>query len=242
MVRNCLRPQCWLEGVSNAPRILADGHRHDSSTQSLRTQRFYTTKAKINTELEGGVVRALTWRWLFRIQRGGARLQGQFEARARQSQLTQQDPHAAEHIALTARTHSQSVASRGDRERAHGSTRWRTFGAILRPPPLRLVAISRRLTSRPRRHDDDVTNGTSHRPPASSSPPARTCANGIASTEWSFRSPASPPASFHRSITFFTVNWHFSCGVCLYFYNVWIIIIQIKRNIISLLFHFTYPT
>ncbi|CAG9566824.1 unnamed protein product [Danaus chrysippus] len=65
--------------------------------------------------MEGGVVRALTWRWLFRIQRGGARLQGQFEARARQSQLTQQDPHAAEHIALTARTHSQSVASRRTR-------------------------------------------------------------------------------------------------------------------------------
>lgn len=48
------------------------------------------------------------------------------------------------------------------------ATRWRTGGAILRPPPPRLVAISRRLTSRLRRHGRDVTNGTSHGPPASS--------------------------------------------------------------------------
>lgn len=94
-------------------------------------------------------MRALTWRRLRGVQRGGARLQGQTEARAGQSQLAQQDPHAAEHIPLTARalTHSVSRCGGADRERARGGTRWRTDGALLRPPPPRLVAISRRLTS-----------------------------------------------------------------------------------------------
>lgn len=117
-------------------------------------------------------MRALTWRRLRGVQRGGARLQGQTEARAGQSQLAQQDPHAAEHIPLTARalTHSVSRCGGADRERARGGTRWRTDGALLRPPPPRLVAISRRLTSRRRRHGCDVINGTSHGPPAAASP------------------------------------------------------------------------
>ncbi|VVD01776.1 unnamed protein product [Leptidea sinapis] len=80
VLRNCLRPQCWVEGVSNAPRILPEGHRQDSSTQSLR---FYTMKAKINTGRGRRGERALTWRRLGRVQRGGAWLQGQGEARAR---------------------------------------------------------------------------------------------------------------------------------------------------------------
>ncbi|CAH0700553.1 unnamed protein product [Spodoptera exigua] len=143
------------------------------------------------------VVRALTWRRLRRVQRRGARLQRQTEARAGQSQLAQQDPHAAKHIPLTARalTHSVSRLRSAGRERARGGTRWRTGGALLRPPPPRLVAISRRLTSRRRRHGCDVINGTSHGPPAAASPrpPARACANGIASTGRSFHT-AAPPA------------------------------------------------
>lgn len=69
------------------------------------------------------VERALTWRWLVRVHGFGARLQGQTEARARESQFAEQDPHAAEHIALTARalTHSPSVV--GDRGGARGSIR-----------------------------------------------------------------------------------------------------------------------
>lgn len=81
------------------------------------------------------------------------------------------------------------------------------------------MAISPRLTSRRRRHRRDVTNGTSHSPPAAAScpPPARACANGTASTELSYarvrrrvlcgrrrllRSSAPPSrASFHHVFT-----------------------------------------
>lgn len=112
MFWKCLRPQCWLEGVSNAPRILADGHRHDSSTQSLQHPEVLHNESE-NKHRSGGariVVRALTWRRLVGVQRGVERLQVQTEARARQSQLAQQDPHAAEHIPLTARALTHSVS------------------------------------------------------------------------------------------------------------------------------------
>jgi hypothetical protein len=79
------------------------------------------------------------------------------------------------------------------REKLRGGTRLRTAGALLRPPPPRLVAISRCMTSRVRRHNGDVINGTSHGPPAAASPPpARACANGTASTVRSFHTPAPP--------------------------------------------------
>ncbi|CAF4758273.1 unnamed protein product [Pieris macdunnoughi] len=73
------------------------------------------------------------------------------------------------HSTHCTRTHSRFVGkvSRG----AHGSTLRLTVGAILRPPPQRLVAISRALTSRSLRHGCDVTNGTSHGPPAACRPP-----------------------------------------------------------------------
>lgn len=89
MCWNCLRPQCWLEGVSNAPRILADGHHHDSSTQSLQHPEVLHNESENKHRSRGscGVLRALTWRRLVGVQRGGARLQGQAEARARQSQF-----------------------------------------------------------------------------------------------------------------------------------------------------------
>lgn len=74
------------------------------------------------------------------------------------------------HSTHCTRTHSVSRCGGADRERARGGTRWRTDGALLRPPPPRLVAISRRLTSRRRRHGCDVINGTSHGPPAAASP------------------------------------------------------------------------
>lgn len=117
MCLNCLRPQCWLEGVSNAPRILADGHRHNSSTQSLQHPEALHNESENKHRSRGTleVVRALTWRWLVGVQGAGARLQGKAEASAWQSQFAEQDPHAAGHIPLTSRgTHSlsQSVARR----------------------------------------------------------------------------------------------------------------------------------
>lgn len=111
MCWNCLRPQGWLEGVSNAPRILAEGHCHDSSTQSLQHPGLHNeSENKHKSRGTRFVVRALTWRRFVGVQRGGARLQGQAEARARQSQFAQQDPHAAEHIPLTARALTHSVS------------------------------------------------------------------------------------------------------------------------------------
>lgn len=87
MCWNCLRPQSWLEGVSNAPRILADGHCHDSSTQSLQHPEVLHNESENKHRSRGSreVLRALTWRRLVGVQRGGARLQGQAEARAGQS-------------------------------------------------------------------------------------------------------------------------------------------------------------
>lgn len=91
--------------------------------------------------------------------------------------------------------HAHSLTQSVGFQSAEAGTRWRTVGALLRPPPLSLVPISRSLTSRLRRHGYDVINGTSHGPPAAAaSPPARACANGTASTSRSFRTPALPPA------------------------------------------------
>lgn len=139
------------------------------------------------------VVRALTWRRLGGLQRGGARLQRQTQARAGQSQLTQQDPHAAGHIPLTARALTHSVSLRRAGRERRGGTRWRTGGALLRPPPPRLVAISRRLTSRRRRHGRDVINGTSHGPPAAARrrPPEPALTAPLVREELSY---AAPPA------------------------------------------------
>lgn len=47
--------------MSNAPRILADGHHHDSPTQSNMHPGFYTTKVKINTGVVDRVL--LCGRW-----------------------------------------------------------------------------------------------------------------------------------------------------------------------------------
>ena len=116
MFRNCLRPQCWLEGVSSAPRILAEGHDHDSSTQSLQHPEVLHNESENKHRRRTLVVRALTWRRLVGVQR----VQDQAEARVRQTQLAQQDPHAAGHIPLTARalTHSVRRHGRGSQEHA----------------------------------------------------------------------------------------------------------------------------
>ncbi|CAB3230979.1 unnamed protein product [Arctia plantaginis] len=113
---------------------------------------------------------------------------------------------------LHAHSLTQSVGCVGLYASGRGDTRWRTGGALLRPPPPRLVAISRRLTSPRRRHGCDVINGTSHGPPASASPlpPARACANGIASTGRSFHTPAPPAPDrciVHRSCTAVSFPW-----------------------------------
>lgn len=166
------------------------------SQQQSYTERFYTTKAKINTEV--AVVKS-SGRW------PGAGLLGSSEE-ARGSRVrprhaldspsslsrilmrpsTFHSLHA--HTTLARRCYDIRLIARGRAE----VPRWWTAGALLRPPPPRLVAISHFLTSRRRRHGCDVINGTSHGPPAAASPPpARACANGTASTERSFRKP--PP-------------------------------------------------
>lgn len=82
MIWNCLRAQCLL--VSNTPRILADGHGHDSSTQSLQHPEALHNESE-NKHRSGGTrwSWALTWRRLVAVVAvEGARLQGQAEARA----------------------------------------------------------------------------------------------------------------------------------------------------------------
>lgn len=138
------------------------------------TQRLYTTKAKINTEVEGRSESC--GRWPGADLSGSRGLAHGSRVRPRHapdspSSLSRILMRPSTFHSLHAHSLTQSVgSSEAVRERTRGGTRWRTGGALLRPPPPRLVAISRRLTSRRRRHGGDVTNGTSHGPPAGRPP------------------------------------------------------------------------
>lgn len=169
--------------------------------QQSITQRFYTTKAKINTE----VVVKSSGRW------PGAGLSGSSEeahgSRVRPRHALD-SPSSLSRILMRPSTfHSlyahTTLARSYDRGRSReGARRYRVGERPVRYWGRRrwgwwLYRISWR-------HDDDVTGVTSltvpptaRPPPPRPPPPARACANGTASTERSFRTPPPPPPLPH---------------------------------------------